>query len=437
MTRRKRPIATSIAEPISANVNQLTAALYSLSPGAIWRQLKTEHFSFWLACGYLFFEYVRPQTIYPSIDFVPWTAMFAVGALGGSIFEKVKDRPGNRLSKLLIAYGLIILLSSCFAYDPSLSFRHLSDYFNWVIIYFAIIRTVRTNTRFYIFFLLYMLCNFKMSQHGFRSWASNGFAFDSYGVTGAPGWFQNSGEFGIQLCIFTPMIVAFIFAVQKYCTRIVKYLLYLVPASAIASTVASSSRGALVGLIAAGLWSIKTTKYFVRMAILVSLLFGAIYFAIPPESMVRFEDSGTDQTSLHRLDRWAKGWTIMKAHPLLGIGHKNWEEYYGDHLNYGVPGTPLVHNIFIESGTEHGFLGVGTLTLILLSMFVVNADSRKHARQQGDEFSIYIAHGMDAATIGMVISSCFVTVLYYPYVWIHAAFVASLNVSVQSAAKKA
>lgn len=411
--------------------------LYALSPSAIWQQLRKEHISFWFVCAYLFFEYVRPQTIYPWLDFLPWTALFAVGAFAASFVEGKSQRTGaKRLSILIVLYGVVVLLSSFFAYDPSLAFQHLSDYFNWVVIYFAIVRTVRTQTRFFIFFLLYMLCNFKMTQHGFLSWASRGFKFDQDGVGGAPGWFQNSGEFGIQLCIFTPLIVAFIFAVKPYCSKLVRYILYIVPITAVASTVASSARAALIGLVASAMWSVKASKYFLRTALIVACVLTAIYFAVPEESMARFQNSGSDRTSIHRLDRWHKGWETMKEYPFLGVGHKNWEKYYRDKLDYGVPGTPLVHNLFVESGTEHGFLGLGTLISIFLSMFFVDRNTRMLAKQRGDRFAFYVAHGFDAAVIGLAVSGSFVTVLYYPYVWVHAAFVTALNISVRNDEEK-
>lgn len=412
------------------------APLYALSPAAIFKQLRAEHVSFWLICFYLLFEYVRPQTIYPAINFFPWSAFFAAGALLSSFSDRASKVSSNTVSKLIVFYGLVVLLSSIFAYNPSRSFEHLSDYFNWLIIYFAIVRTVKSRTRYFIFFLLYMLCNFKMSQHGFRSWVGMGFKFDIDGIGGSPGWFQNSGEFGIQLCIFTPLIVAFTLAVKSYCSKLIRLGIYAAPITAIASVVGSSSRGALVGLVLSGLWSIKTSKYFIRTLLAGGLILGLIYIAIPPESKERFESSGQDKTSIHRLDRWKKGWETMKEHPLLGIGHKNWELYYSEHLNYGVPGTPLVHNIFVESGTEHGFLGLGTLVFIFISMFKVTRRIRAIARQQSDTFSIYIAHGLDAANIGLIVSASFVTVLYYPYVWIQAAFVSSLYSSVMQPARK-
>lgn len=388
--------------------------------------------SFWFVCGYLFFEYVRPQTIYPAIDVLPWPTLFLFAALATSFADKTPRSLGSSLSGLLVLYGVIVLLSAASGYHPPTAFDHLGDFFSWLLIYFVIVRVVRTKTRFYLFFVLYMLCNFKMTQHGFLSWAQRGFSFDGYGVSGSPGWFQNSGEFGIQLCIFTPLIIAYIFAVRPYCGKFTRIFLYIVPFTAIASVIASSSRGALVGLVASALWSFKASKYFFRTLLIMGALGWAIYMLIPEESMERFQNSGSDRTSLVRLDRWEKGWATMKAHPLLGIGHKNWALYYRDNLNYGEPGTVLVHNMFIESGTEHGFLGLGTLVAILIAMFVINARTRARAITQNDTFSYFVAHGMDAATLGLVISSCFVTVLYYPYVWIHAAFVATLSISVRA-----
>lgn len=350
------------------------------------------------------------------------------------IGQKKSTAIRSPLSGWIVLYGLIVVLSGVFGYNPSNSFENLHWFFNWLIIYFAIIWTVRTRTQFFIFLALYLLFNFKLSQTGFLSWAAQGFGFDAHG-TGGPGWLRNSGEFGIQMCIFTPLAVAFALALRRHCSTPVRWILYFIPITAIGAILASASRGALAGLGASSLWSIRTGKHFVRTLILVGTLLLLAYAALPEEFKERLGSSGADRTSLVRLDRWEKGWETIKKYPVLGVGHKNWEIYYGDHLNYGLPGTRMVHNIFIESGTEHGLLGLGTLCALLISMLFVNARTRALARDSNDTFSIYIAHGMDAAIWGMVISSSFVTVLYYPYVWIHAAFVASLHISVLPAGK--
>ena len=47
------------------------ADLYALKAKALWQALRKEHISFWLLCLYFFFEYVRPQSLYPVLDVLP------------------------------------------------------------------------------------------------------------------------------------------------------------------------------------------------------------------------------------------------------------------------------------------------------------------------------------------------------------------------------
>ena len=47
--------------------------LKALSVPGTWRYLITQSASFWLVCIYLFFEYVRPQSVWPVIDVLPWS----------------------------------------------------------------------------------------------------------------------------------------------------------------------------------------------------------------------------------------------------------------------------------------------------------------------------------------------------------------------------
>lgn len=394
--------------------------LYTCRPTAIWKQVRTEPLCFWFICGYLFFEYVRPQSIYLWLDFFPWASTFVVLALATSLVDRTSKPQGNLLNKLLVIYGIIVLLSAAFAQRPSLSYENLGYFFNWLVIYFAIVRIVHTRARFFVFLLLFLLCSYKMSQHGFVSWASRGFGFASWGVTGSPGWFRNSGEFGIQLTIFTPLSIAFILALRSRWNRIAKAFFYLMPVTAIGSTIATSSRASLLGLIGAGTWSIKATRYFVRTIVALVILAGVVWWATPQQFKDRFDAAGDDRTSETRLFLWEHALETIGNHPLLGVGHKNWEAHF--RATTGVDeSTAMVHNIFLQSATEHGLLGLGTFILILLMMFRLNALTRRCAKEHDMRFEYYLSHGMDAAIVGMIISSSFVTVLYYPFVWVHSA----------------
>lgn len=399
--------------------------LYAIKISAIWTALRSESNSYWLICAYLFFEYVRPQTIYPGLDILPFAFLSVILALIVYVFEGNHESVRNTENKLIVFFLLVILLSSVYAYSPTVAYSNLRLFLSWLLIYFLIIHIVNTEQRFFIFLLSYLIYNFKMSQHGFISWARVGFEFRDWGVTGAPGWFENSGEFGIELCIFLPLSIYFIIGLRQYWGKFKLFVFTLLPFTAIASVIATSSRGALVGASAALLWMVGKSKSKVKALVAISIILVGVLNYIPPEQYKRLEDSGEDRTSMARLNRWKAGAVMMEEHPYLGIGYANWMTYVTDRFpgqNMGLP-----HNIFIDAGAELGYTGLAIFVLMILYTLVNNYRTRKLAKAIDNDFIYYTAHGLDAALIGFIVSGSFVSVLYYPYFWINMAFTVALN----------
>lgn len=399
--------------------------LYGLKIHAIWDTLKSEHVSFWLVCVYLFFEYVRPQSIYPVIDVMPYAFVTIVLTFITYLVSDNRQKIVNAENKLIVLFLLTILLSSVFAYSSAVSFENLRVFFSWMIIYFLIISIVNTEKRFLIFFLSFLLYNFKMSQHGFISWARIGFQFRDWGVTGAPGWFHNAGEFGIELCIFLPLSIYFILSLKQYWGRLKLGFFLLFPFTALASVIATSSRGALVGSAAALLWMLFKSKARVKALLAISIILVGAYSFVPEKQYQRLEASGVDETSVTRLIRWKAGYEMMNEHPFLGIGYANWLAYYKDF--YPQYATGLPHNIFIDAGAELGYTGLAIFCLMIIYTLINNYRTRKLATMSDNKFIFYTAHGLDAALVGFIISGSFVSVLYYPYFWINMAFTVALN----------
>ena len=399
--------------------------LYAIKIRAIFSELKAERASFWLICIYLFVEYVRPQSIYPAIDIIPFALVTILLAFITYAMEGKHAWVTNTENKLIVVFLLIILLSSIFAYSPVESFSNLQLFLSWFIIYFLIINIVNSEKRFFIFFLSFLLYNFKMSQHGFLSWAQIGFQFRSWGVTGAPGWFHNSGEFGIELCIFLPLSIYFIISLKEHWGKLKLLFFLLLPFTAIASIIATSSRGAMIGLAAALLWMVGKSKARVKALLAIAIISIAVYSFLPPEQYQRFQSSGEDKTSTTRLIRWKAGLEIMEDNPILGVGYRNWMTYYTDFHGQKLAGLP--HNIFIDAGAELGYTGLILFILMILYTLVNNARTRKLALAVDNKFIFYTAHGLDAALIGFLISGSFVSVLYYPYFWINLALTVALN----------
>lgn len=399
--------------------------LYAVRIRAIWAELKNERSPFLLLCFYLFLEYVRPQSIYPEIDVIPYALVTIVLTAIAYFMQGNLQKVQNVENKLFTFYAVTVLLSSIFAYSPAASLANLQVFLTWIIIYYLITHIINTERRFFIFFLSFLLYNFKMSQHGFISWASIGFQFRNWGVTGGPGWFHNSGEFGIELCIFLPLSIYFILSLKQYWGKLKLFFFALLPFTAVASIIATSSRGALVGSAAALLWMAGKGKAKVKSLLAISIISIAVYSFVPPEQYARLQSSGEDKTSVTRLVRWKAGAEMMNEYPFLGVGYGNWMTYYSDFYSRAHAGLP--HNIFFDAGAELGYTGLILFVFMILYVFVNNSRTRKLALALDNKFIFYTAHGLDAALIGFLVSGSFVSVLYYPYFWIHLSFTVALN----------
>jgi putative inorganic carbon (HCO3(-)) transporter len=403
-----------------------SADLYDLRFGALWRAVRGETLAFWLLCAYLMFEYVRPQSVYTGLAIFPWSTatMMATGvawlASGGT------RRITSPANGFLMLYTFVVVLSSINAYLPEWSFSQIDTYFLWLVAYALIIHIVTTERRMLLLILAFVLFNLKMSLFATRAWASVGFAFRDWGTGGAPGWFQNSGEFGIEMCVFFPIVTYLALGLRPYLPRWKFLALLGVAGTSLVGMVASSSRGALLGGAAVMVFMLARSKYKMRALVAGIVVATVLFFSIPAEQMQRLSESGTDRTSVQRIIYWKHGIEMANDFPLLGVGYGNWLPYYSEHFSGRVQ---VCHNIFVQAASELGYSGLLAFLLLIGCTFVLNGRSRALAKRAGPQgrLTYYLALGLDGALIGFVVSGSFVTVLYYPYFWINLAMTVALN----------
>src|SRR5690606_2251702 len=109
----------------------------------------------------------------------------------------------------------------------------------------------------------------------------------------------------------------------------------------------------------------------------------------------------------------------------FGIGYGNWSAYmYQFYNDMGLP-----HNIFIQAGTELGYAGLLALLGMLVATFVVNRRTRRMLLPlpERGRFLNAMTYGLDGALVGFMVSGSFVTVLYYPFLWINLAMTVALH----------
>jgi putative inorganic carbon (HCO3(-)) transporter len=189
----------------------------------------------------------------------------------------------------------------------------------------------------------------------------------------------------------------------------------------------SSNRGTLVGGAAVVIWMFLKSRYKVK-AMLVLILVASISFQfIPAAQKQRFQVAGEDRTSITRIENWKKGIKMAEMYPVFGVGYKNWGIADAKYFN----GNGLLsHNIFIECLSELGYTGLIIFVLLIYSTVKSNRETRRNVSMNGDvqnKFIYYMAHALDSALIGYLVSGFFVTVLYYPYFWINLSMTVALN----------
>jgi len=390
--------------------------------------LKQENIAFWCLCIYFFFEYVRPQVIYSAIDVLPYgyitLSLACVAALSDRSVKWVAN-PGN---KLFAVFLCAIFLSSLLAFHPSASFGKIIIIVNWLILYLLVITVVNTEKRFIIFMLLFLLVNFKMSQYGFRDLLSRGFSYSKSGVSGSPGWFKDAGDLGTAMGIFVPLSIAFALAFKDYMGRYTKLIFYLVPITGIGTILATSARGAQLGICAAGIWFLLKSRSF--KSILATFLIAWLIYMVLPEGMIEeYQVAGDDSTSRTRLALWAHGIKWASDNPVFGVGYENWMDY----CNYINPVGPdidhclVAHSAYVTVLAETGYVGLGLYILLALFILTENAFTRANAKQLGNKFFLYTAHGLDAGLVAYLVSSAFFSVNWYPFFWLQIAMTVALH----------
>jgi putative inorganic carbon (hco3(-)) transporter len=399
---------------------------YIFKIGAMWRYFKKEHFSFWMICGYMVAEFVRPQVMFPALQIIPWAQLFLVGALLGAILDSGVKWVSLPANKWMISFLICILLASASAVYPDVSWRHTMDFLGWFIIYFLIINIVNTRERFYIALMIFIVAAGKIAVGTAKIWAMRGFAFTDWGLSGPPGFFQNSGELSVLTVMLFPLTYFVYMALKDKARKWEIAILIMISICAVLTTLGASSRGSQLALAIQLVIIFRKQIFRFKTIIPVILLLVSLFMLLPEEQKERFSSAGEDATSRQRLLYWEHGLEMMIEHPVLGVGFYNFIPYYEAHYSYDLlfKYAQLPHNIFIQVGTDTGFLGLFVFLMIILNFFISSRRILHHKNTTHEEK--LISTGLMYGFFAFMIAGQFVTITYYPFMWIHLALLMAL-----------
>jgi peptidoglycan/xylan/chitin deacetylase (PgdA/CDA1 family) len=170
------------------------------------------------------------------------------------------------------------------------------------------------------------------------------------------GNYNLSNSFALALTV----AAAFTFALLGTTRRLLGKLFYVLVIGLFAVTcVYTKSRGGNLGFAFAILFSIVVSRWIRSRALKGLLLAGVVVgiIASVPVILARGDVSGYfggDSSAGDRLEVWVAGVKMIRDHPILGVGYKQ----FPDHLpDYGVERKLLAHNTLLSVTAETGIVG--------------------------------------------------------------------------------
>ena len=437
---RVRSIALSAAMNVRRRRNAEVPLedFYAIKVGQIFKHFTREHFAFWSICAYLFFEYVRPQSIVPALDFIPWASLFMALALVGCTADKTTKWVSDAANAWFTVFMLLILASSFNAIYPEWSWRFFFDMLSWYIVYFLLINIITTERRFLIALIVFLIASYKLSFFGARTWAMRGFSFESWGIAGPPGYFENSGELTIQMLMFAP-VALLPDDVPQAAHFQAEVLVHDVDADHGGADHHGRQQPRLAAGVGVPIVALPAQGASVHQGHPAGRRTGLRGLVVPSrgaEGAVHIRGQGQDLAAAaavlgprHRHDPGVSGAgrRVLQLPALLPRAFSRGSAR--------PPQPQLPHNIFIQVGTDTGITGLIVFGMLLYRNAKTARDIRK--LDLPDKPYAALANGFLVALWGFIIAGQFVTVTYYPFFWVNLAFTVALGNIARKAAREA
>ena len=394
--------------------------------------------------AYIFIEYTRVAVMYPVLAPLQLGKVSLLMAILGVLAcRATPSADGNgRIKVAVVLLGVFSCLSGLMAHYTVVPESSLWNIPEQMIAVFLIARAVTSRWRSQGFVFLLLLLNLKIAQHGLRTYAvehgreTNEMAFVKFGIIGGGGGFyDNSADLGVAMCVVFGLAVALFQANTGRKSR----FFFLICALAFGALIlVCGSRGAIVGASAVILatW-VKSPKKSWAPVFLGLFVIGLV-FLMPHASRDRFqsaEDYKHDETANHRVQLWQAGLRMWADYPIFGVGPGNFRWVRQASYRIAVESERdqeafVCHSLYIEVISELGTLGTLAAVAIIISFFLLTRRVRKRLianRADRQSWEFCLCSGLELAMIGYLVSGAFVSVFWYPHIWVLSGLAMGLN----------
>jgi|SRR5215469_16898356 len=390
---------------------------------------------FYLVLAYLLFEFGRPQELIPGVKLIPFGTGLSVLLLG-KVLMAGKLNFSRLQTRLWIPLLALMVIHVPIAVNNYWALMTFKDMFLLFCVYLGITTFVDSLDRMMI--LMKML----IGVHGFL--AIMGIAKGGFGIGG---WMGDENDFCMVMNMVVPFAYFLLFSANGLVLKM-RYLGFL--GVFILAAMVTLSRGGFLGLASVGVycWYRSPKKLNAFLVVCVAVLFMVV---LAPErywdeiaSSTSEETMSEEGTGGARLYTWGIGLEMFLYNPIIGIGQGNFpwtfDQYEaGRTFHTRSFGGRQAHSAWVTLLSELGLAGIVTIGGMIVccfrdlrwvrKKFTPMGLRKKYALEMrtGEDIRMYLARAMEGSLIGFIVSSMFISTLWYPVMWVMIAFVVALR----------
>ena len=399
------------------------------------KQAQESKTGFYLVLAYLLFEFGRPQELVPILRMIPFGTGLSLLILLNVLSSGKLDF--SRLqTKLWIPFFALMAIHVPLARNNFWALMTFKDMFLLFCVYLGIVIFIDSLERMMTLMKIWMGIMFFLALMGVAS-----------GGHGIGAWMGDENDFCMVMDMAAPIAYFLLFSVAGFAKKF-RYLACL--GAFLLGAMASLSRGGFIGLASVGVycWYRSPKKLNAFVVVAVAVLF---MVALAPEtyweeiaSSTSDQTMGEDGTGGARLYTWGIGMKMFLYNPIIGIGQKNFPWTFdlyeaGETFHERSFAGREAHSAWVTLVAELGLVGIAIIGLMLLQSYrdlkfvrtrYAPVDvKQKHGQtvREGEDVRIYLARAMEGSMIGYIVSSVFISTLWYPSLWILFGFVVALR----------
>ena len=391
---------------------------------------------------YLILEYSRPQELLPFLRVLHFPTITVILLALSILFSGgLQIREKNTLLFLSIL-GLMMIHGPIAVNNYWALMYFLSMLMNFIV-YLCLIRFVDDQDKYDRLVRIWLGVHVFLALVGIMKKGK-----------GIGGFLEDEND----LCMTVNMIIPLSFFLAMNAAGWKKTYYILLTGLFLFVIILSGSRGGFVGLLAAFLYCWLRTNKKILTAFIIGIL-AVFAVLVAPSSYWNEVRSITEEgaetgTGEERVYTWGIGWHMFLDNPIMGVGQGNFP-YVFQKYELEVTGSedPFhgrsvagreAHSIYFTMLPELGIIGtsifIGMIIIILKDLKMIKFRSFHHKNKRSSSVSnknYFLALALEGALVSYLVSGAFISILYYPNLWILMGFVTSLkNIAIRDSQPK-